>query len=69
MSTKLQNLAWQTSCCGAAQYVEHQTANGEWLRIIKPFVGGYRVTVFGADKMLKTPEAEMSADEVDALLT
>jgi len=33
---------------------------------IKQRLGGYLVTRFGSDLMLKEPEAEMSASQVDA---
>lgn len=35
---------------------------------IKQRLGGYLVTRFGSDLMLKEPEAEMSAEEVEQAL-
>lgn len=61
----LNQLAWNDSCCSdGVQWIETQTSSGEWLRIKKPLLGGYLVTRFGTDKMLKAAEVEMSADEV-----
>mgnify|MGYP000937869451 FL=1 len=66
---KLQSLAWQDTCVeGLLQWVETQTPSGEWLRIKKQRLGGYLVTRFGSDLMLKEPEAEMSAEEVEQAL-
>ncbi len=67
--TILNSLQWQDSCSpGTTQWCEVQAPDGRWLRIMKQALGGYRVTIFGADKRLAVPEAEMSADEVAALL-
>ena len=65
----LAKLAWQDTCVeGLLQWVETQTPSGEWLRIKKKRVGGYLVTRFGADLMLKAPEVEMSAEEAEQAL-
>jgi hypothetical protein len=66
---KLDSIKWQDTCVeGLLQWVETQTPSGEWLRIKKPRLGGYLVTRFGSDLMLKEPEAEMSAEEVEQAL-
>ncbi len=68
-TTILNGLQWQDSCTpGITAWVEVEASDGRWLRIMKQALGGYRVTIFGADKRLAVPEAEMSADEVAALL-
>lgn len=65
----LQSLQWVDSCApGVAQWIEVNAPDGRWLRIKKKSLGGYLVTIFGADKRLAVPEAEMSADEVGVLL-
>lgn len=65
----LAGLAWQDTCVeGLLQWVEVQTQSGDWLRIKKKRLGGFLVTRFGADLMLKAPEAEMSAEEVEQAL-
>lgn len=65
----LNALQWQDSCVpGITHWVEVEAPDGRHLRIFKKPVGGYRVTIFGADRMLAVPEAEMSGDEVAALL-
>ncbi len=65
----LNTLAWQDTCVeGLSHWVETQTPSGEWLRIKKRILGGYLVTRFGTDKMLKTPEQEMDAKEAEAEL-
>lgn len=65
----LTQLAWQDTCVeGLLQWVETQTPSGEWLRIKKKRLGGYLVTRFGVDKMLKEAEAEMSAEEAEQAL-
>lgn len=68
-NTILNGLQWADSCSpGTTQWCEVEAPDGRWLRIMKRALGGYRVTIFGADKRLAMPEAEMSADEVAALL-
>jgi hypothetical protein len=65
----LNALAWQDTCVeGLAQWVETQTASGDWLRIKKKRLGGYLVTRFAPDKMLKEAEKEMGAAEVEQAL-
>lgn len=69
MIINLNSLQWQDSCTpGTTAWVEVEAPDGRWLRIMKQALGGYRVTIFGADKRLVVPEAEMSAEEVAALL-
>ena len=68
---KLSDVNFQAFCCGnggSADLAEMQVGSG-WVRIIKPALGGFKVTRFGADKMVTHPEVEMSADEVDAMLS
>ena len=70
MITILNTLQWQDSCNpGTVAWCEVQAPDGRWLRIMKKSIGGYRVTIFGANQRLAVPEAEMSADEVTALLS
>ncbi len=70
MNSALNALAWQDTCVeGLAQWVETQTATGDWLRIKKKRLGGYLVTRFGVNKMPKVAEVEMSADELTHALT
>lgn len=67
---KLQNVKWDSVCCtnlSGAKYAE-VPAGSWWVRIIKPLVGGYLVTVYGPDKMLREAEAEMSEAEAAATL-
>lgn len=65
----LNSLQWQDSCSpGTTQWCEVEAPDGRHLRIMKQALGGYRVTIFGADKRLAVPEAEKSAEEVAALL-
>ena len=67
---KLSDVTFQAFCCGnggSADLAEIQVGSG-WVRIIKPALGGFKVTRFGADKMPTHAEVEMSADEVEALL-
>lgn len=63
----LSKVKYQLQCCGGAEIAEIQVSAG-WLRIIKPFVGGYKVTRFNASKQLTQPEVEMSEAEVSDLL-
>lgn len=66
---KLNQLAWIDTCCAdLVQWAEVQTASGAWLRIKKKRLGGYLVTRFGTDKMLKRDEMEMNAEEAEAAL-
>jgi hypothetical protein len=67
---KLQNIGWSSVCCtnlSGAKYAE-VLAGSWWVRIIKPLVGGYLVTVYGPDKLLREAEAEMSEEEAEATL-
>lgn len=65
----LNKLAWQDTCVeGLLQWVETPTPSGEYLRIKKKRLGGFLVTRFGADLMLKTPEQEMDAAQAEAEL-
>lgn len=65
----LQSLAWQDTCVeGLLQWVEVQTPSGDWLRIKKKRLGGYLITRFGPDKMLKAAEIEASAEEAEQAL-
>ncbi|NCT81913.1 MAG: hypothetical protein GXC94_02105 [Comamonadaceae bacterium] len=69
MSKALSALAWQDTCIeGVLQWVEHQAPSGDWLRIKKKRLGGFLVTRFGPDKMLKEAEAELSSEELEAVL-
>ena len=63
----LSTVKYQLQCCGGAEIAEIQVFSG-WLRIIKPFVGGYKVTRFNRSKQLTHPEVEMSEAEVSDLL-
>lgn len=65
----LNSLAWQETCVeGLLRWVEIELPSGDWLRIKKKKLGGYLVTRFGADKMLKTEETEMSAKQAEGAL-
>lgn len=65
----LASLAWQDTCVeGLSHWAEVETPSGDWLRIKKKRLGGYLVTRFGADKMLKTPEVEMDEAKAEAEL-
>lgn len=66
----LSRLVWQDTCVeGLLQWVETETPCGDWLRIKKKRLGGYLVTRFGPDRMLKVSEHEMSTVEVESLLS
>lgn len=66
---KLNQIDWQQSCCGGGNYAEVQTATGDWLMLIKQFLGGYQVSRYGPDKMLKSAQVEMSAEHVEVELS
>jgi len=66
----MNNVNFTTVCCssgGSALYAEVPCTGGT-VRIIKPAVGGYRVTVFGLDNRLLEAEAEMDETEAAAVL-
>lgn len=68
---KLSEISFQVFCCGSggsADLAEIEVPSG-WVRIIKPAVGGFKVSRFGADKMPTHAEVAMSKDEVEALLS
>lgn len=71
MTMKLQDIAWDSVCCtnlSGAKYAEVQ-AGRWWVRLIKPVLGGYLVTVYGPDKLLMEAEAEMGAEDAEAVLS
>jgi hypothetical protein len=63
----LSDVKYQIQCCGGAEIAEIQVLSG-WLRIIKPFLGGYKVTRFNGNKQLTHPEIEVSETELSSLL-
>lgn len=63
-------IEWNSTCCSdGLKWAEVQIPSGDWLRIQQPLIGGYFVTRFGCNKMLKEPKKQVSAAELDAELT
>ncbi len=63
------SLKWQDTCVAEIiQWAETQTLSGDWLLIQKRRIGGYVVTRFGSNKILKELEVEMSSEELEKAL-